>query len=180
MSQQQTVYRHRLTTEGFDVSKTPVVLSEHLPALGWIIKDHLILVALVAYLIFSAFKNHDVKEYIYTTHTFLVWAHPSQSFRTSKRCLFFITWISVKFRPVGSLALNSELLSLFKPKVTGPQRHSDLSLSAWMTMLDQKTCLVFLTEIDFKNRARFFFFSPGVQSILQKPPQRGTLDKGMQ
>lgn len=52
--------------------KTHVVLSQHLPTPGWIIKDHLILVALVAYLVFSAFNNYDVKEYIYTTHTFLV------------------------------------------------------------------------------------------------------------
>lgn len=78
-------FTDRLTTEVFDVStimalllfKTHVVLSQPLPSPGWIIKDHLILVALVAYLIFSAFNNHDVKEYIYTTHMFLVWANPS-------------------------------------------------------------------------------------------------------
>ena len=57
--------------------KTYVVSSQHLPAPGRIIKEDVILVALVAYPIFSAFNSHDVKEYIYATHTFLVWANPS-------------------------------------------------------------------------------------------------------
>lgn len=57
--------------------KTHVVSSQHLPAPGWIIKEDLILVAHVAYLIFSAFNNHDVEGYIYITRTFLVWANPS-------------------------------------------------------------------------------------------------------
>lgn len=78
MSQQQTLYRHRLTTEVFDVFevfvvalillKTCVVLSQHLPTPGWIIKDHLILVALVGYLIFSVFKSHDVRVHLHCTY----------------------------------------------------------------------------------------------------------------
>lgn len=35
----------------------------------WTIKEDLTLAALAAYRVFSAFNNHDVKEYIYTTHT---------------------------------------------------------------------------------------------------------------
>jgi len=57
--------------------KRLVVLSQHLPAPGWIIKEDPVLVALVAYAVFSAFNSHDVKGYIYTAHTFLVWANPS-------------------------------------------------------------------------------------------------------
>lgn len=57
--------------------KTHVVSSQHLLAPGWIIEEDLILVVLIAYPIFSALNNHDVKEYIYTTHIFLVWANPS-------------------------------------------------------------------------------------------------------
>lgn len=57
--------------------KTHVVSSQHLPAPEWVIKEDLILVALVANPIFSAFTNCNVKGYSYTTHTFLVWANPS-------------------------------------------------------------------------------------------------------
>lgn len=35
----------------------------------WTIKEDLNLAAFAAYPVFSAFNNHDVKEYIYTTHT---------------------------------------------------------------------------------------------------------------
>lgn len=56
--------------------KICVVSSRHPPAPGWIIKDSLILVAPVAYALFSAFKNLAGRDYFYAIHTFLVWANP--------------------------------------------------------------------------------------------------------
>lgn len=74
-----SIYRQRLTAGVFDVSTvmTHVVSSQHLLTPRWIVEEDLILVVLIAYPIFSALNNHDVKEYIYTTHIFLVWANPS-------------------------------------------------------------------------------------------------------
>lgn len=75
--------------------KICVVSSRHPPAPERIVKEGLILEAPVAYAVFSAFNNLGGKEYIYTIHTFLVWAHPSQSFRLNNRVPWFIMWVSI-------------------------------------------------------------------------------------